>query len=65
MSVSMALLEVKESRINKHDFTHLKPLTKGQFGTVSIVRSKINNQVYAMKVLEKKHLLRQRDCKGK
>ncbi|KAJ1963643.1 hypothetical protein IWQ62_003154 [Dispira parvispora] len=58
---STALLDIKESRVNKHDFTHIKPLTKGQFGTVSIVRSKINNQVYAMKVLEKKHLLRQRD----
>ncbi|KAJ1971748.1 hypothetical protein H4R35_005081 [Dimargaris xerosporica] len=58
---SAAVAETKNSRINKNDFIHIKPLAKGQFGTVNIVRSKINNQVYAMKVMEKQHLLRQRD----
>ncbi|KAJ1976162.1 hypothetical protein H4R34_004081 [Dimargaris verticillata] len=58
---SAAIAEIKNSRINKNDFIHIKPLAKGQFGTVNIVRSKINNQVYAMKIMEKQHLLRQRD----
>ncbi|RKP39490.1 kinase-like domain-containing protein, partial [Dimargaris cristalligena] len=57
----MAILEIKESRVNKHDFTHIKPLARGQFGNVTIVQSKINNQIYAMKTLDKQNLLRQRD----
>ncbi|RUP46483.1 hypothetical protein BC936DRAFT_146901, partial [Jimgerdemannia flammicorona] len=53
--------KVTSLRLNKDDFEIIKPLAKGQFGTVSIVRSKIDGVVYAMKILEKENLLKQKE----
>ncbi|RUS17990.1 hypothetical protein BC937DRAFT_89260 [Endogone sp. FLAS-F59071] len=53
--------KIKLLRLNKDDFETIKPLAKGQFGTVSIVRSKIDGIVYAMKTLDKQNLLKQRE----
>ncbi|KAI8374295.1 kinase-like domain-containing protein [Radiomyces spectabilis] len=53
--------QVTSLRINKQDFEIIKPLAKGQFGTVSVVRSKIDNHIYAMKVLNKDHILKQHE----
>ena len=46
--------------ISYHDFTPLKLLGRGSFGQVCLVRLKINNKLYAMKVLDKK-LLKERN----
>ncbi|KAG2226091.1 hypothetical protein INT45_011708 [Circinella minor] len=48
---------IKQLRINKNDFEHIRPLARGQFAQVSIVRHKKNGQVYAMKQLHKAHAL--------
>lgn len=60
--------------ISKEDFIHVKYVGKGAFGTVSLVRSRINDQPYALKQLDKKeiamqnkvaHLLREKDLMNK
>ncbi|KAG0168576.1 Serine/threonine-protein kinase MRCK beta [Apophysomyces sp. BC1015] len=53
--------QINATRVNKNDFDILKPLAKGQFGTVSVVRSKLDSQIYAMKVLNKDTLLSQHE----
>ena len=40
-------------KLNYHDFTPLKLLGRGSYGQVCLVRLKINNKLYAMKVLDK------------
>ena len=42
--------------LSYHDFTPLKLLGRGSFGQVCLVRLKINNKLYAMKILDKKIL---------
>ena len=42
--------------LSYHDFTPLKLLGRGSFGQVCLVRLKINNKLYAMKILDKKLL---------
>jgi len=46
--------------LSYHDFTPLKLLGRGSFGQVCLVRLKINNKLYAMKILDKK-LLKERN----
>ena len=46
--------------LSYHDFTPLKLLGRGSFGQVCLVRLKINNKLYAMKLLDKK-LLKERN----
>ena len=41
------------SKITEDDFTLLKLIGKGSFGTVYLVRLKRNNSIYAMKILNK------------
>ncbi|RKP10071.1 hypothetical protein THASP1DRAFT_22176 [Thamnocephalis sphaerospora] len=53
--------QLRGLRMNKHDFEVIKPLAKGQFGTVSIVRRISDDEVYAMKTLNKLWLLRQKE----
>ncbi|CDS05182.1 hypothetical protein LRAMOSA07711 [Lichtheimia ramosa] len=53
--------DIARLRINKDDFEHIRPLARGQFAQVSIVRSRLDNQVYAMKTLNKCHMLAQRE----
>ncbi|KAF7726527.1 Serine/threonine-protein kinase MRCK beta [Apophysomyces ossiformis] len=53
--------QISEARINKNDFKVLKPLAKGQFGTVSVVQSRLDQQVYAMKALNKNTILNQHE----
>ncbi|KAI9489326.1 kinase-like domain-containing protein [Zychaea mexicana] len=48
---------VKQLRVNKGDFEHIRPLARGQFAQVSIVRHKHDGHVYAMKTLNKAHVL--------
>jgi flagellar motor switch protein FliG len=48
---------IESSRINRNDFEIIKTLATGAVGTVNLVRSKHNGQVYAMKVLKKQDLL--------
>ncbi|CAO3680411.1 unnamed protein product [Umbelopsis vinacea] len=52
---------LKELGLQMDDFEMIKPLAKGQFGTVSIVRSKLDDAVYAMKKQPKDGLLKQRE----
>jgi serine/threonine protein kinase len=40
-------------QLTYHDFTPLKLLGRGSYGQVCLVRLKINNKLYAMKVLDK------------
>ncbi|KAI7868916.1 kinase-like domain-containing protein [Spinellus fusiger] len=53
--------QLKNIRINKDDFEIIRPLAHGLFGTVSVVRSRLDGQVYAMKVLSKDPLLQQQE----
>lgn len=39
------------------DFTFIKLLGKGAHGKVFLVKEKINNNIYAMKTLNKKHII--------
>ncbi len=40
-------------KLNYHDFAPLKLLGRGSYGQVCLVRLKLNNKLYAMKVLDK------------
>lgn len=40
-----------------HDFQLIKVIGKGAFGEVQLVRHKKNNQVYAMKLLDKMEMV--------
>ena len=40
-------------KLNYNDFTPLKLLGRGSYGQVCLVRLKINNKLYAMKILDK------------
>ncbi|KAF9966467.1 hypothetical protein BGZ70_002256 [Mortierella alpina] len=69
--------QLKLLRINKDDFETIKALTRGQYGkawierfahndrslrpTVSIVRSRLDGGIYAMKTLNKMYILSQKD----
>ncbi|KAF9581611.1 Rho-associated protein kinase 2 [Lunasporangiospora selenospora] len=52
---------LKQLRINKDDFETIKALTRGQYGKVSIVRSRLDGGIYAMKTLNKMYILSQKD----
>ncbi|KAG0295129.1 Serine/threonine-protein kinase MRCK alpha [Dissophora globulifera] len=52
---------LKLLRINKDDFETIKALTRGQYGKVSIVRSRLDGGIYAMKTLNKMYILSQKD----
>ena len=45
--------ENSPSKINENDFTPIKLIGKGSYGSVFLVRFKKNNKLYAMKVLSK------------
>merc|ERR1719233_1503228 len=45
------------SRVRPDDFDFLKVIGRGAFGKVMQVRYKKNKQVYAMKILRKKHIV--------
>ncbi|KAF9956115.1 Serine/threonine-protein kinase MRCK alpha [Mortierella alpina] len=59
--------QLKLLRINKDDFETIKALTRGQYGKarierhVSIVRSRLDGGIYAMKTLNKMYILSQKD----
>ncbi|KAI1302835.1 Serine/threonine-protein kinase MRCK alpha [Mortierella claussenii] len=53
--------KLKLLRINKDDFETIKALTRGQYGKVSIVRSRLDGEIYAMKTLNKMYILSQKD----
>ncbi|KAI3639397.1 hypothetical protein MIR68_002927 [Amoeboaphelidium protococcarum] len=53
--------EVKRLRMNQDDFTYIRRLAKGHFGEVSLVRSKFDGKVYAMKTLHKADMLKQKE----
>ncbi|KAF9209748.1 Serine/threonine-protein kinase MRCK gamma [Haplosporangium sp. Z 27] len=53
--------KLKLLRINKDDFETIKALTRGQYGKVSIVRSRLDGGIYAMKTLNKMYILSQKD----
>ncbi|KAK9712428.1 hypothetical protein K7432_007146 [Basidiobolus ranarum] len=48
---------LRSLRPNKHDYSFLKPLARGEFGKVTLVKGKVDNSVYALKTLNKQHLL--------
>ncbi|KAJ1734656.1 Serine/threonine-protein kinase MRCK beta [Coemansia biformis] len=56
-----AVDDVRSWRLGKNDFDFVRTLARGQFGIVDIVRSKHNRGVYAMKTLNKRALLSQRE----
>lgn len=47
--------------MNKGDFEVIKPVAKGQYATISIVQNKIDGQMYAMKILNKKYAMDTKD----
>ncbi|KAF9349541.1 Serine/threonine-protein kinase MRCK gamma [Mortierella sp. AD094] len=53
--------KLKLLRVNKDDFETIKALTRGQYGKVSIVRSRLDGGIYAMKTLNKMYILAQKD----
>ncbi|KAG0201327.1 Serine/threonine-protein kinase MRCK alpha [Mortierella sp. GBA30] len=62
--------QLKLLRINKDDFETIKALTRGQYGKacvlgragwVSIVKSRLDGGIYAMKTLNKMYILSQKD----
>ncbi|KAG0056024.1 Serine/threonine-protein kinase MRCK alpha [Gryganskiella cystojenkinii] len=53
--------QLKLLRINKDDFETIKALTRGQYGKVTIVRSRLDGNIYAMKTLNKMYILSQKD----
>jgi serine/threonine protein kinase len=54
-----ALIRISREKMSLEKFHLLKPLGKGAFGKVHLVRELESGQVYAMKVLSKEHMLRQ------
>ncbi|KAM3578909.1 hypothetical protein VKS41_008702 [Umbelopsis sp. WA50703] len=50
---------LKDLSLQMDDFEMIKPLAKGQFGTA--IKSRLDDQVYAMKIQPKDGLLRQRE----
>lgn len=44
------------------DFTPLSVIGKGTYAKVLLVRSKKDNQVYALKSLKKKHIIEKNQC---
>ncbi|KAJ2788579.1 hypothetical protein H4R21_006968 [Coemansia helicoidea] len=58
-----AVDDVRSWRLGKTDFDFVRTLARGQFGIVDIVRSKHNKGVYAMKTLNKRALLSQREVR--
>lgn len=59
--VEKTVSKLKLLRINKDDFETIKALTRGQYGKVSIVRSRLDGGIYAMKTLNKMYILSQKD----
>lgn len=53
--------KLKLLRVNKDDFETIKALTRGQYGKVTIVRSRLDGNIYAMKTLNKMYILSQKD----
>lgn len=43
------------------EFTFMKVLGKGSFGTVCLAKHKANNKIYALKVLTKQHVIESRE----
>lgn len=46
------------------DFTLLSVIGKGTYAKVLLVRSKKDNQVYAMKSLKKKYIIEKNQCEN-
>lgn len=44
------------------DFTMISVIGKGTYAKVLLVRSKKDNQVYAMKALKKKYIIEKNQC---
>ena len=59
--VEKTVSKLKLLRINKDDFETIKALTRGQYGKVTIVRSRLDGGIYAMKTLNKMYILSQKD----
>eukprot|EP01137_Pigoraptor_chileana_P026091 Opistho-2@96548 len=53
--------KLKSARMQRSDFETVKVIGKGAFGEVSLVKSKLDGAVYALKRLNKLEMLRQRD----
>lgn len=51
--VSSYVRDIRDKRVNFHDFEPIKIIGRGAFGTVDLVRKKTTGQVYAMKTLSK------------
>ena len=54
---SKRLIEVYP-KVSRSDFENVKYLSRGAFGVVDLVRCKLNNQLYALKQLEKAEIAR-------
>lgn len=56
--VEPLIQQIEALRISKDDFDLIKVIGFGNFGQVSVVKSKVNNSIYAMKTLNKVEMLR-------
>ena len=54
-------LPTEQEQISITDFTLLKRIGKGTFGTVLLARKKSNNKVYALKMLQKRKIIKSRE----
>jgi serine/threonine protein kinase len=52
----VATLIEREAKTTIKDFLSIKVLGTGNYGKVMLVRHKKSNELYAMKVLKKKHI---------
>ena len=57
--VGPAVKKIQELRVGLQDYEFIKILAQGAFGTVSLIRSKLDKQLYALKTLNKQIVLRQ------
>ncbi|CAJ0582111.1 unnamed protein product, partial [Mesorhabditis spiculigera] len=53
----------ESKRTSPQDFQYLREVGKGSFGRVFVVRHKVDNKIYAMKVLSKEQIRRKNEVK--
>jgi 3-phosphoinositide dependent protein kinase-1 len=56
------MVEVKKKTIEDYEF--LKPIGEGAFGTVYLAKEKINDKKFAIKALDKSHIIKYNKTKA-
>lgn len=61
--ISSNAIKVADVQVGPQSFEKIRPLGKGDFGRVYLVREKATNRLYAMKVLSKKEMIQRNKIK--